>query len=167
MTPGAANVTAGGNAEEQVRLHLQGLQHEVERSATLVRRLGFLALLLIILLVVLLIALHLYHVMQYARVADVEAVAVDGRPEVAEINYTPESAGKIEFVRESEGLVQTLTEYANAPGSDDKSKGTFTWSGKKNEKSTLRVTYRGGLFLVNKDLPVKRRGPKRRGGGFE
>lgn len=167
MSQGAASVSNGGSSEDQVRLRLQGLQHEVEKSAAQVRRLGFLAILLIVLLLVLLISIHLYHVMQYARVANVEASAVDGRPEVAEITYTPESAGKIEFVRESDGLVQTLTEYANAPGSADDPTGTFTWSGKKDDKSTLRVTYRGGLFLVTKELPVKGRRRTGRGGGFE
>jgi hypothetical protein len=118
------------------------------------RRLGLLAIILFVLLLLLLISLHLYHVMQYATVSSIEASAVDGREGSAEITYSPESAGKIEFVRESSGLVQTLTEYANTPGSSDKSKGNFTWSGKSGEKSSLHVTYRSGLFLVTKELPL-------------
>jgi hypothetical protein len=158
MSQGTAGATMGGASEEQVRLRLQGLQHEVEKSATLVRRLGFLAILLILLLLILLIALHIYQVMQYAEVSSVEAVSAGDRPGTAEILYTPKSAGKIEFVRESDGLVQTLTEYANDPNSTDKSEGKFTWSGKEDEKSQLQVTYRSGLFYVTKTLPVKGRG---------
>jgi hypothetical protein len=160
MSHGAASATMGGASEEQVRLRLQGLQHEVEKSATLVRRLGFLAILLILLLLILLIALYLYQVLQYAEVSSVEAVAVSDRPGVAEILYKPKSAGKIEFVRESDGLVQTLTEYANDPNSADKSDGKFTWSGKDNEKSQLQVTYRKGLFFHTENLPVKELGRK-------
>jgi hypothetical protein len=148
----------GGASEEQVRLRLQGLQHEVERSATLVRRLAFLAILLILLLLLLLIALHLYHVMQYAEVSSVEAVSVEGQPGTALILYTPKSAGKIELVRESDGLLQTITEYANDPNSADKSDGKFAWEGRADEKSQLRVTYREGLFFATKELEVKPRG---------
>ncbi len=155
MTQGAASTTPGNLSEDQVRLRLQGLQHEVEWSATLARWLGWLALLLVALLVLLVVSIYLYYVMQYASVSSVEASAVAGRPGVAEIVYSPQSAGKIEFVRESEGLVQTLTEYAQDPAAG-KPEGKFTWSGKEKEKSTLHVTYRAGLFLVTKDLTLSR-----------
>jgi hypothetical protein len=160
MTQGAASITPGNLSEDQVRLRLQGLQHEVERSATLARWLGRLAVLLVALLLVLIVSIYLHYVMQYASVASVEAVAAAGQPGAAEIAYAPESAGKIEFVRESEGLVQTLTEFALAPAAGDAKK-KFTWSGKENEKSSLRVTYRSGLFLVTKDLPIARGQPKK------
>lgn len=112
-------------------------------------------LILVILLIVLLVSLHLYHVMQYARVVAVEAFKVEGKTGAAEIAYEPACAGKIEFVRDSEGLSQTLTEYANDPGSSEQSKHKFTWSGRKGDKETLRATYREGLFLVTKDLPLQ------------
>jgi hypothetical protein len=150
MSYGAASAN-----EEELRLRLTGLQHEVEKSANLVRKLALIAIILVILLILLLITLHLYHVMQYARVVDVEAFQVEGKSGVAEISYEPACAGKIEFVRDSEGLSQTLTEYANAPGSSEKSKGKFTWSGRKGDKGTLHATYREGLFLVTKDLPLQ------------
>jgi hypothetical protein len=160
MTQSTAGMPHGKTTEEQARLHLQGLQHEVERSTELVRRLKWLAILLVALLVVLLISLHLYHVMQYAKVSMVEAAAVDGRPESAEIRYTPESSGKIEFVRESEGLSQTLTEYAKVGGSSPSSAKIFTWSGKPGDNSAFRVTYRSGLFLVTDELPLSKSGGK-------
>jgi hypothetical protein len=159
MTQGMTSANPGNVTEELVRLRLQGLQHEVERSATLARWLGWLAILLIGLLIALIISIYLYYVMQYASVTSVEATAIEGRPGAAEIVYAPESSGKIEFVRESDGFVQILTEYATDP-STGKSKGKFTWSGKENEKSSLRVTYRSGLFLVTKDLPLTRPGSK-------
>ena len=152
-----ASASPGNVPEEQVRLRLKGLQHEVERSATLARWLSRLAILLVALLIALLISIHLYHVMQYASVRSVEAAAIEGRPGTAEIVYVPESAGKIEFVRESNGFVQILTEYASAPSSEQ-SEGKFTWSGKEDEKSSLRVTYRSGIFLVTKDLALARPG---------
>jgi hypothetical protein len=159
MTHGMASASPGNVTEEHVRLRLTGLQHEVERSATLARWLGWLALLLIALLIALIISIYLYHVMQYASVTSIEATALEGRPGAAEILYAPASSGKIEFVRDSAGLVQILTEYASDP-STGKSKGKFTWSGKEGEKSSLSVTYRSGLFLVTKDLPVTRTGSK-------
>jgi hypothetical protein len=146
--------------EAELQLRLQGLQHDVAKSATMVRRLAVLAISLVLLLLLLLVALHLYHVMQYAEVSNVEAVTAEDRSGGAEILYTPKSAGKIEFVRESDGLVQTLTEYANDPGSPDKSDGKFNWSGKENEKTRFQVTYREGLFLVTKDLTVTPRKSK-------
>ncbi len=98
------------------------------------------------------ISIHLYNVMQYASVKSVEAAAIEGRPGTAEIVYVPESSGKIEFVRESDGFVQILTEYASDPSSGQ-SEGKFTWSGKEDEKSSLRVTYRSGIFLSRKTSP--------------
>jgi hypothetical protein len=145
----------GGASEEQVRLKLQGLQHEVERSATVVRWLGWLAALLIALLIACIISIYLYHVMQYASVTSIGAAAIEGRPGAAEIEYAPDSSGKIDFVRESDGLVQTLSEHVGDPPPGD-SKRKFTWSGKKGEKSSLRVTYRSGLSLVTQDLPLAR-----------
>ena len=71
MSQGMASAKPGNASEQQVRLQLQGLQHEVERSATIVRWLGWLALLLVILLIFLMIAIHLYSVMQYASVKNV------------------------------------------------------------------------------------------------
>ena len=73
MTQGAASTTPGNLSEDQVRLRLQGLQHEVERSATLARWLGWLAILLVALLIVLIVSIYLYYVMQYASVSSVEA----------------------------------------------------------------------------------------------
>jgi hypothetical protein len=160
MSQGMAAAKPGNVSEQQVRLQLQGLQHEVERSATLARWLGWLAVLLVVLLIALMIAIHLYSVLQYASVKNVEANAVVGRPDVAEITYEPDSAGKIEFVRESNGVVETLTEHASDP-SIGKTNGKFKWSGKEKEKSTLRVTYRSGLFLVTKDLPLTGAGFKK------
>ena len=144
-------------SEKELQLKLQGLQHEVEKGKARVKRLAILATLLVALLILLLIAIHLYNVMQYAAVSSVEAVAVAELPGAAELRYKPESAGKIEFVRESKGLVQTLTEYANAPGTPGESKGKFVWSGRADEESTLRVTYRSGLFLTTRDLPISKR----------
>ena len=155
MSQGFVNSPTSDPSVEQVQLRIRGLQHEVEKSATLVRRLAVLAGLLVLLLIALVIALHLYHVMQYAEVSSVEANSVPGGTGTAEIVYTPKSAGKIEFVRESEGLLQTVTEYANDPNSSDKSNGHFTWSGADQEKSSFRATYRQGLFLVTKDLSVR------------
>jgi hypothetical protein len=160
MSQGMASAKPGNVSEQQVRLQLQGLQHEVERSATLVRWLGWLAVLLVVLLIFLMIAIHLYSVLQYASVKSVEAAPVAGRPGVAEITYEPDSAGKIEFVRESNGIVETLTEHASDP-STGKTNGKFNWSGKEKEKSTLRVTYRSGLFLVTKDLPLTQAASKK------
>lgn len=160
MTQGMASTNVGNVPDDQVRLKLQGLQHEVERSATLARWLGWLAALLIALLIALIVSIYLYYVMQYASVTSVEAAAIEGRPGAAEIEYVPESSGRIEFVRESKGLVQILTEHASDPSSG-KSKGKFTWSGKEDEKSSLRVTYRSGLFLVTKDLRLTRAGSKK------
>ena len=159
MTQGMASASTGNVPDEQVRLRLHGLQHEVERSAILARWLSRIAILLVALLIVLIISIYLYHVMQYASVTSVRAAVIDGRPGTAEITYVPASSGKIEFVRESAGLVQILTEHAGAPSSG-KSKGRFTWSGKEDEKSSFRVTYRSGLFLVTNDLPVTRAGSK-------
>ena len=79
---------------------------------------------------------------------------------MAEITYEPDSAGKIEFVRESNGIVETLTEHASDPSSG-KTNGKFNWSGKEKEKSTLHVTYRSGIFLVTKDLPLARANAKK------
>ncbi len=159
MSQGMPSAKPGSVPEQQVRLQLHGLQHEVERSATLARWLGWLAVLLVILLIVLMISIHLYHVLQYASVKSVEAVAVAGRPGVAEIVYEPASSGKIEFVRESNGLVEILTEYASDPSSG-KANGKFTWSGKEKEKSSLHVSYRSGLFLTTKELPLAPPGSK-------
>lgn len=153
MAQGMTSTHTGGPSEEQVRLKLQGLQHEVERTAIVARWLGRLAILLVILLIAVGVSIYLYHVMQYATVTRVGAAAADGRPGVAEIEYTPSSSGRIEFVRESEGLVQTLIEYARDPSGSDPTR-KFTWSGKNGEKSSLRVTYRSGLFLVTTELPV-------------
>ncbi len=72
MTQGMASANPGNVTEEQVRLRLQGLQHEVERSATLARWLGWLAMLLVALLIALIISIYLYYVMQYASVTSVE-----------------------------------------------------------------------------------------------
>ena len=155
MTQGMASTNLGNIPDEQVQLRLRGLQHEVERSATFARRLGWLAIGLIALLIVLMISIYLYSVMQYASVNSVSAAAIEGRPGVAEIEYVPGSSGKIDFVRESDGLVQILSEHAVAPSAGD-SKRKFTWSGKKGETSSLHVTYRSGLFLVTKELPLAR-----------
>ena len=160
MSHGMASATPGNVSEQQFRLQLQGLQHEVEQTATLARWLGWLAVLLVVLLIALMIAIHLYNVMQYASVKSVDAAAIPGRPGVAEIVYVPDSSGKIEFVRESDGLVEILTEYANDP-SAGKPNGKFTWSGKENEKSSLHATYRSGLFLTTKDLALTRAGSKK------
>lgn len=153
MAQGMTSTHTGGPSEEQVRLKLQGLQHEVERTATVARWLGWLAILLVILLIAVGVSIYLYYVMRYATVTSVGAAAVDGQPGAAEIEYAPSSSGKIEFVRESDGLVQTLSEYATDPSGGDSSR-KFTWSGKKGEKSSLSVTYRRGLFLVTKDLTL-------------
>jgi hypothetical protein len=149
------NAAASVGSEEELRLRLQGLQHEVEKSAGRVRRLAFMAILLVIALILLLISLHLYNVLQYASVDRVQAGVVEGMPGTAQIRYTAKTAGKIEFVRESEGLVQTLTEYADPPTGGDAAEAKFQWSGKQGERSTIRVTYRDGLFLTTKDLSPK------------
>lgn len=154
----AAGMAAGGGSEEELRLKLRGLQHEVEKSASLVRKLAIMAAILVLALIALIIALYLYRIMQYARVESVEAAALPGRPGAAVIRYKPNSAGKIEFVRESEGLVQTLTEYADDP-TPGAPAGKFQWAGKPGERSTIRVTYREGLILVTKDLSLSTGGP--------
>ena len=89
MTQGMASANPGNVTEEQVRLRLQGLQHEVERGPTVARWLGWLAMLLIALLIALIISIYLYYVMQYASVTSVEATAIEGRPGAAEIVYAP------------------------------------------------------------------------------
>jgi hypothetical protein len=159
MSQGTAAAKPGNVSEQQVRLQLQGLQHDVEFTDKLARWLGWLAILLVALLIALMISIYLYSVMQYASVKNVEAAAIAGRPGVAEIVYEPDSSGRIEFVRESDGLVEILTEHASDPSSGEPKK-KFTWSGKENEKSSLHVTYRNGLFLVTKDLPLARTGSK-------
>jgi hypothetical protein len=159
MSHGMAAPRQGDFGEDQVRLQLKGLQHEVERTATVARWLGRLAILLVALLIAMAILIYLYNVMQYASVASVGAAAVNGRPGVADIEYQPASSGKIEFVRESDGVVEVLTEYAG-DSTADKPKGKFGWSGREGEKSSLRVTYRSGLFLVTKDLPLAQAGSK-------
>jgi hypothetical protein len=145
--------TAGGGSEQELKLRLQGLQHEVEKSAGLVRRLAIMAIFLVLALILLLIAIYLYNVMQYAQVESVEATKLANKPGAAEIHYKPSTAGKIEFVRESEGLVQTLTEYAGDPAAGAK-EGKFEWSGKPGERSLIRVTYRSGFFLVTTNLTL-------------
>lgn len=158
MNQGSATSTTPGNlTEDQARLKLQGLQHEVERSANLARWMGRLAVLLIVLLIALSVSIYLYYVMQYASVSTVEAVAAAGRPGSVEIAYTPLSEGKVEFVRESAGFVQILTEYVTSPSSE-RPQGKFTWSGKERENPSFRATYRRGLFLVTQDLPPARAG---------
>lgn len=155
MTQATTPNYSGGPPDEQVRLRLQGLQHEVERSANIVRWLGRLAVGLVALLIACIVGIYLYFVMQYASVTSITAAGVEGRPGAAEIEYAPNSSGKIDFVRESDGLVQTLCEHVSDPPPGD-SKRKFTWSGKKGEKSSLRVTYRSGLSLVTQDLPLAR-----------
>jgi len=135
---------------DKLQAQLQGLQHEVARSETRVRRLGLLALLLILLLVILLVSLHLYHVMQYATLSSVEATNARRIAGAADLQYVPESAGKVEFVREDADKVETLTDYATA----DKAKKSFTWSGASTNKYTLKVTYRQGFSLTTKDLSI-------------
>ena len=159
MTQGMASTFPAGSPDEQARLRLKGLQHEVEQSANIARWLGRLAILLIALLIALVIGIYLYYVMQYASVRSITAAGLKGRPGAAEIEYVPDSSGKIDFVRESDGLVQTLSEHAGDPSSGDP-KRKFTWSGKEGEKSSLHVTYRSGLFLVTRELPIDRAGPK-------
>jgi hypothetical protein len=130
----------------------------VEKSAGLVRRLMIMAVVLVLALILLLVALYLYSVLQYAQVESVNASALEGQPGAAEIRYKPTSAGKIEFVRESDGLVQTLTEFAADPAAGTP-EAKFWWSGKPGERSTIRVTYRSGLMLVTKDLSVSSTAP--------
>jgi hypothetical protein len=159
MSHGMAAPRPGNVGDDQVRLQLRGLQHEVERTATLVRWLRWLAILLVVLLIALAILIYLYHVMQYASVASVGAASVNGRPGVADIEYQPDSSGKIDFVRESDGVVEVLTEHAGDPSAEN-AKRKFSW-GKEGQKSSLSVTYRSGLFFVTKDLPLGQAGAKK------
>jgi hypothetical protein len=159
MSQGTTSPKPGVVSDDQVRLRLKGLQHEVERTATLARWMSWLAILLVALLIALAISIYLYHVMQYASVTTVDAFAVPGRPGTARIDFEPASSGKIEFVKESDGVVETLTEYATVPSDGDSTK-NFTWSGNDDKKLTLQVTYRSGLFLVTKDLPLTKASSK-------
>ena len=167
--PGPAPGVAPSEAE--LRHRLQGLQHAVDKGRGRVRRLAIIAIGLAVLLVVLVAALYVYRVTRYAEVREVEAVAAATGPG-AEIRYEARSAGKVEFVRESEGLVETLTQYAQpdaapaaepAPGAKSAPPGgmtgRFQWSGRPGDKGTLKVTYRSGLALVTRDLPVADRPP--------
>jgi hypothetical protein len=149
----------GAGSDEQLKFRLSGLEHEVAKSAARVRRLGWLALALLLLLVALLIALYLYHVLQYARVNTVEAVPSPDNPGAAAISYTPNSSGKVEFVRKTQDLEETLTDYAIDPISSE-SKKLFSWSGAGDDRYDLEVTYREGLSLVTKPLLVSGKPPK-------
>ena len=146
-----------GTTEEQLRLRLQGLQHHVVRSAKLARLLIALAIALLLLLLALLIGIHLYNVLQYATLSNIEAVEVEGQPETVLIDYSPTSTGKVDFVRESTDLVQTLTEHVNSEKSGTTEE-KFTWGGDPNQAAKFHATYREGLSLITKDLPV---GPPR------
>ena len=144
-------------SEEQLRLKLQGLQHSVVRSRRLVKLLIGLAIGLILLLLTLLIGLHLYNVLQYATLSNIEANEVEGRSDTITIYYTPTSAGKIDFVRDSTDLVQTVTEHAN-PAETSTTERKFAWQGDPDQAVQFRATYREGLSLTTKDLNI---GPPR------
>lgn len=150
---------SGMGPAEQLRFKLTGLEHEVARSKVLVRRLAWLAIVLLVLLVLLMIALHLYRVMQYALLSEVDALPVAAQPGAVAITYTPSSSGKVEFVRKSDEIEETLTDYAVDPGSSDASKQRFNWSGARNDRYDLQVTYREGLSLVTKPLLKSGRAP--------
>ena len=152
-----ASTVSGANApEDELKLRLQGLQHQVQKSGRRARRLAFLAILLTVLLVLIIVSLHLYHVMQYATVNTVDAVEKERAVGGAEIRYSPKSEGKTDFIRDASGLLESVTEYVKAPRPGQKPTKKFGWGGKANEKYTLHATYREGLFLTTKELLVSR-----------
>lgn len=141
---------AAAPTEEQLRLRLQGLQHQVARGRTWMRRLAVLAILLLLLLLLLLLGLYLYHVLQYASLEEIEITGAPSRPETANIRYVPSSSGKVEFIRRSFDQTETVTEHAylgNAPAERQR---TFYWTGETAEGYSLTARYRRGLFLVEK-----------------
>jgi hypothetical protein len=142
---GKTDAAAG---EEQLRLQLQGLQHQVAQGRARVRKLIFLAGALVVVLVVVLLWLYLYHVLQYARLAELDITASTTRAGEANIHFVPLSEGRVEFVREAPNQVETLTEYAFPGTTSEESKQDFTWEGKEIEGYTITVRYRKGLSVV-------------------
>jgi hypothetical protein len=143
----------GGNplgiaGEEQLRLELQGLQHQVAVGRAWVRWLIILAILLILLLVILLVSLYLHRVLQFAPISDLQIAPAPTGPGTAHITYLPLAEGKVEFVRTAPNQTETVTEYAILGNTPEESKKEFTWSGKEAESYTIMVRYRKGLSLV-------------------
>jgi hypothetical protein len=137
---------AGAPGEEQLRLHLQGLQHQVERSSAWVRRLIVLAGVLIVMLAALLIFLRAHYVMQYAPVDGIHFTANADTRNAAEISYVPQATGKVEFLRQAAHQTETLIEHVESPGT----KKTFIWTGAEGEAYTLTARYRQGWSVVEK-----------------
>jgi hypothetical protein len=151
---------SGSGSEAQLLFKLKGLEHDVAESAARVRRRGWLAVMLFVLLLVLLVTLYLYNVMQYALIRSVSAVPSDTQPGAATITYAPSSAGKVEFVRKTQELVETLTDFASDPITPEASQKHFDWSGAQNDEYDLQVTHRDGLSLVTKPLLSSGKPPK-------
>jgi hypothetical protein len=146
----STSASTAAASEQQLRLQLQGLQHQVAQGQARVRRLLILALVLMVLLAALLVWLYLHHVFQFASLAELEITASSIHPGEAEIRFVPLSEGKVEFVRQAANQVETVTEYAFPGSTAEESKKEFTWSGKEIDNYTLTVRYREGLSITEK-----------------
>jgi hypothetical protein len=129
--------------EEQLRLRLQGLQHQVQRSSAWVRRLIMLAGALIVMLGALLISLRVHYVMQYAPLEEINFAP---NRDAAEISYLPQAKGKVEFLRQAAHQTETLIVHVENAGA----KKTFVWAGVEGEAYTLTARYRQGWSVVEK-----------------
>lgn len=152
---GTAAAALPGNApvgpQAELMLTLKGLEHEVTRSKKFTALMAGVAGALLLLLLVVLTFWHFSHVMQYAVLGRVDVVPSDTG--TANITYDTNSEGKVEFVRQSAGRTETLTEYVDGTKSDTECK--FEWAGKSGDSYTIRVRSRVGWHVVEQSWPSR------------
>lgn len=130
---------------QTLTLTLQGLQHQASVGAKRVRKLALMAAGLAVFLALLLVGLQVREVFQYASLTDVKA-DVGSAGVDAKVEFTPASAGKVEFRRRTPARRETLVQYVVADQPFH-----FDWSGEESAFA-IDVRYRDGWSVKQKTL---------------
>lgn len=149
-----AGGTGPDTPQEQLLLTLKGLEHKVQSSRKLSLLMGLLAAALTVVLLVVLIFMHFYHVLQFATIDRLQVLPASS-PGTAEIKFVKLSDGKVEFVRESAGRKETLTEFFRSDEGSTDPEHKFVWGGNHADDYTIWVRYRSGWGLVQREWPSR------------
>lgn len=136
--------------DEQLRLQLAGIQHDAQKSASRAKILAIVAAVLLLLLIVYLLMLRNSFINEFATVESVQFEPYGDRAGSVEITFRPQSAGKVEFTRESSDRQETLIEHIESTTGDDAER-TFVWSGSESNDYKVHVRYRRGWGLKSEE----------------
>ncbi|MFN0052615.1 MAG: hypothetical protein ACKV0T_10510 [Planctomycetales bacterium] len=141
---GAPPSSVGLDGTAGLTLQLAGMQHAVRRSQTALLATRTAAVLLAVLLIAVLTGWHFYRLLQYAEVSQVEVALVDQTTGDAQIKFRRINPGKVEFVREGGGRIETLIEHGDQSSERTGDEYSFSWSGPGAGDLSIRVRSRKG-----------------------